>query len=394
METQLEPAPLLARAAAQPAGPKAACFTSWSHGHNNPSYVELFDRLGAVVDFHKVTFSRRRMVRALQYRVWTASSETVIYPVVFRILSRRYNTLFTVDPRQIPFWNKSVVVDMNDPTDDPAVHRLLKLPQVKAIVVSTERARKTVQDAGVAAPVHVIPQIVSVRLDPVDGQEIRARSRTDADVVAGYLAPGLSLASDGSRRWRQGMDDLDLLFAAVERARREEPRIRLWLLGVPTAAVRKYARGKSWITLFGYVPLSRVFSYISNFDIGVYPRTRVLPRGSFSVKLVQYMACGLPVASTTVEEALIVEEAKCGILCRSEHEFSRALISLARSPEMRMRLGAPGREYAKTHTAWSYLANYEGIIRDVLNRNGDEEASPIHVARFESQFGNPRLSDP
>ncbi len=368
MKAQVEPASVVARNAAQQAGLKAVCFTYWFRGHNNPSHAALFARLGAVVEFNKVTFSRRRMVRALQYRLWMGLRERVIYPLVLRRLSQRYNTLFTVDPRQVPFWEKNVIVDMNDPNYDPATLRLLSLPQVKAIVVSTKRTKEALHKLGVPTPVYVIPQVVPVQVDPRDRQVIRERFRNEDEVVAGYLAPSLSMKGDGAGRWRQGMDDLDLLFAAVEQARKDAPHIRLWLFGVPSASVRRYAEGKSWITLFGYVPLPQVLSYVANFDIGAYPRTLALPQGAFSMKLIQYMAFGLPVVSTAVEETLMLEEAGCGIVCRSEEDFSAALVDLARSPEKRAELGRPGKEYARTHTHWSHLPNYEGIVRDVLSQ--------------------------
>ncbi|HET8579489.1 MAG TPA: hypothetical protein VFL31_00675, partial [Nitrospiraceae bacterium] len=200
-------------------GEKAVCFTYWLRGHNNPSYVELFARLGTVVDFHKVMFSRQRMVSAVQYRLWTALSERAIYPSVFRRLGRRYSTLFTVAPPQIPYWDKDVVVDMNDPNYDAPMMRLLNLPQVKAIVVSTQRTKETLDGLGVAAPVHIIPQIVSVWHDPQGARAVRDRYRKATDIVVGYLAPTLTMTRDGPQRWRRGIDDLDLLLGAVEQAR-------------------------------------------------------------------------------------------------------------------------------------------------------------------------------
>lgn len=369
MEAEVEPVSMVAKRPAGQAGLKAVCFTSWLRGHNNPSHAELFARLGGVVDFRKMTFSRWRVMSSLQSRLWTAYGQSVIFPLVFRRLSRRYRTLFTVDPRQIPFWQKSVILDMNDPSYDPPMLRLLRLPQVKAIVVSTKRTKEILLGLGVSALVHVIPQIVPVRLDAGGCQAIRERFRKEADVIVGYMAPGLTTTRDGPRRWRRGLDDLDLLLAAAEHARRDEPRIRLWLLGKASASLREYAKGKPWITLFGYVPASQIFNYVANFDIGAYPRTFVLPQGSFSVKLTQFMACGLPIVSTFLDEALMAQEAGCGMFCRSEHEFARALVDLARSPKTRERLGAPGKEYVKNYTNWSCLASYEGVIRNVLNNN-------------------------
>ena len=345
------------------------CFTLWFSTHTNHRYADLFPRLDALVRFYKVILSRHRVLRALQYRLWRALSRKLLYPGVFRYLGQRYETLFTVDYHQIPAWprRESVVVDIDDPVFSPTEVQLLNLPQVKTIIVTTAKAKTMFEHLGVVRPICVIPQGVSMeQIDPYKIEEIRTRFKGEHDVVTGYHAPTLTLSCDGPSRARGDQDDLDFLFAALEKAREVEPRIKLWLFGEPSEAVKQYAAqgGAGWIKLFGYLRLTELLNYISNLDIGVYPRTWSPPPGRFSIKIAQFMACGVPVVSTSVDEAFIIEESRCGSVCDSQESFIKALIELARSPERRTELGKAGQRYAMTNLNWAKLMqHYEQMFR-------------------------------
>src|SRR5688572_22055144 len=119
---------------------KVICFTLWFPHHTNPRYADLFPRLSSVIDFNKVTLSRQRIIRGLQYRAWNLVSHCLIYPAALKYLARKYDTLFTVSYDQIAAWPKlkSVVVDIDDPVFSPEEVEALNLAQVKAIVVTTE----------------------------------------------------------------------------------------------------------------------------------------------------------------------------------------------------------------------------------------------------------------
>jgi len=347
----------------------AVCFTLWFSTHNNHRYADLFPRLDGLVRFYKVILSRHHVLRALQYRLWRALSRKLLYPGVFRYLGQRYETLFTVDYYQIPAWprRESVVVDIDDPVFSPTEVQLLNLPQVKTIIVTTAKAKTTFEQLGVTRPICVIPQGVSMeQMDPYKIQEIRTQFKGERDVVTGYHAPTLTLSCDGPSRARGDQDDLDFLFAAVERARQVEPRIKLWLFGEPSEAVKQYAaEAAGWIKLFGYLRLADLLNYISNLDIGVYPRTWSPPPGRFSIKIAQFMACAVPIVATGADEALIVQEAQCGIVCPSQEYFSKALVELALAPEKRTELGKAGQRYAMTNLNWTKLMQcYEQMFRD------------------------------
>ncbi len=356
-------------------GQKAVCFTYWfprvnSYAYNNPRHAVAVSKLAWLVKLHTLTFGRQRLLRG-EWRLWHILRRPLIYPIVLRYLSRRYPLLFTFDLHQIPEWprQKSVVVDLDDPIFSPAEVKLLNLPQVKAVIVTTQKAKTIFQELGVVQPIYVIAQGAEMEyINAKNVERIRLEFKGKDDIVVGYHAAILSLSSDSLRSIRQRIDDLDFLFSTVEQARKDEPRIKLWLFGKPSKSVKKYVfqRKNSWIKLFGYVPLSRILNYVSNFDIGAYPRT-TMDFVRFRVKIAHYMACRVPVVSTGAEETMagLIREARCGIVCNSGEDFSGALVKLAQSPQLRQNLGEAGHRYASENLNWSMLIkHYEELLKD------------------------------
>lgn len=338
----------------------AVCFTLWFANHNNPRYADLFPRIDPLVRFHKVTLSRHRILRGVQYRAWHALRRELIYPGVLRYLSKRYETLFTVDCSQIPLWPRpaSVVVDVDDPVFSPEEVATLNLPQVKSVVVTTEKARSIFQDLGVGRPIHVIPQGVPLgNTDARAVESIGQQFKSAGDVIVGYNAPTLTMLADGLNRGRGGQDDLDFLLGALDDARRTAPQIKLWLFGAASDALKAHVnqRCASWVKLFGYVPFAEMLNYLANVDIGVYPRTWDPPPARFSVKIAQFMAAGIPIVARDLDESFVVRDAGCGIVCQTQGDFTRALVELAQSKDRRVELGNAGKDYAREKLDWSVL---------------------------------------
>jgi glycosyltransferase involved in cell wall biosynthesis len=87
-------------------------------------------------------------------------------------------------------------------------------------------------------------------------------------------------------------------------------------------------------------------AHIQSFDVGIMP----LPDGPFErgkcgYKLVQYMACGLPVVASPVGvNTRIIEQGKTGFLASSNADWMQALVMLSRNANMRNELGKAGRK--------------------------------------------------
>jgi hypothetical protein len=89
---------------------------------------------------------------------------------------------------------------------------------------------------------------------------------------------------------------------------------------------------------------------IQSMDIGIMPLTdSPWARGKCGYKLIQYMACGLPVVASPVGvNADIVEHGVNGFLATTEDEWRQALTTLLRDPDLRRRMGAAGRRKVET----------------------------------------------
>jgi len=84
---------------------------------------------------------------------------------------------------------------------------------------------------------------------------------------------------------------------------------------------------------------------IQDFDVGIMPlKDRPFERGKCGYKLIQYMACGLPVVASPVGVNVdIVQQGVNGFLANSDEEWMRALSTLKASAELRSRMGSAGR---------------------------------------------------
>jgi glycosyltransferase involved in cell wall biosynthesis len=85
---------------------------------------------------------------------------------------------------------------------------------------------------------------------------------------------------------------------------------------------------------------------IHDMDIGIMPLTDTpWARGKCGYKLIQYMACGLPVVASPVGvNSEIVEHGVNGFLAETDAEWRDALFTLISSPELRQKMGAAGRK--------------------------------------------------
>jgi glycosyltransferase involved in cell wall biosynthesis len=108
---------------------------------------------------------------------------------------------------------------------------------------------------------------------------------------------------------------------------------------------------------------------INTFDVGVMPLfDDDWARGKCAFKLIQYMACGVPIVASPVGANLEVVTNECGLLARSSAEWLASLRKLRDSSVLRLRLGEAGRQHIvenySLHTAVPKLA--EVIRRTAL----------------------------
>lgn len=110
---------------------------------------------------------------------------------------------------------------------------------------------------------------------------------------------------------------------------------------------------------------------INSFDIGVMP----LPDdawagGKCAFKLIQYMACGVPVIASPVGANVDVVQPECGFLAAGEAQWLDALRTLRDQPSHARNLGAAGRErIKKDYSLDRNLPVLAEVIRKTVERS-------------------------
>lgn len=91
--------------------------------------------------------------------------------------------------------------------------------------------------------------------------------------------------------------------------------------------------------------------FLQDIDIGVMPLTDTpWARGKCGYKLIQYMACGLPVVASPVGvNCEIVEHGINGFLAATDEEWRSAIEMLLSDAKLRRRMGAAGRKKVEEH---------------------------------------------
>lgn len=337
--------------------PRFVWFGPWSPYHNNSRHTDLLPRLRNVRAI-KYPLSKLRFVRGAQMRVYPR----ILTRTIDR-LGRMWPSMFCTDLRQIPHFHGPVVVDHDDPVFTADEVAALNAPNVRLVVVTTERAQERLLERGLRVSVAVMPQGVSLcELREEHVSRVRAALRAPGDVVVGYFQPFMFSRTDfrvltTSRK----MYCIDDLLDAYQVARAEAPELTLWLIGTASASVRARTAQMDGVRLCGFVRPDQILNYVSNFDIAVYPRFINLD-GRESVKIVQALACGVPVVAADVAEAAAVRESGGGILVPTVDELAGTMAHLAKASEIRLALGAKARVFGLRRD-WDILARqYDKIL--------------------------------
>lgn len=113
--------------------------------------------------------------------------------------------------------------------------------------------------------------------------------------------------------------------------------------------------------------LEQEVTLIQQFSVGVMP----LPdtpwaRGKCAYKLIQCMACAIPVIASPVGANVEAVPPHCGILASSTDHWLAAFRQLATDPALRHRMGAAGRQWVEErYSLRSALPVLAGVIRSV-----------------------------
>jgi glycosyltransferase involved in cell wall biosynthesis len=156
---------------------------------------------------------------------------------------------------------------------------------------------------------------------------------------------------------------LQQLVTPLERLALEHP-VRLLVVGGPAPAIAGVEVIELPWTLEQEVPL------IQQFDVGVMP----LPdspwaRGKCAYKLIQCMACAIPVIASPVGANIDAVPPSCGLLAKSGEEWLAAFRQLAADPHRRRRMGAAGRQWVEQRYS---LRSALPVLTSVIRRAASE----------------------
>jgi glycosyltransferase involved in cell wall biosynthesis len=341
----------------RPAAPaRIFYYRLWFKGHNNPRYAELLPRLDRL-DRYLVPITDRRILRSLEYRAFHATRH-LHNPLVARLGARRYRWMFTVDNELIPHFRGGVVADVDDPTFSEREVRLLSRPNVRAYVVTAERAARRFEELGLDKPWHVVPQGFSrSSLSHARAAEIAVAQGKSGPVV-GYMAAWLLTAED--RDGGNTLYNVDHLLDLWDEIHARVPEAALWLVGGASEHVRARVAGRSDVVLFGRLPRVEALNTAANFDVALYPRR--LDQGIRASKVGEYLGLGLPTVSYDLEVTGDIRESNAGVLVAEPRDFVAAVERLVRDDALRAQLAANA-SAAGAKRDWDALArDYRALL--------------------------------
>ncbi len=108
-----------------------------------------------------------------------------------------------------------------------------------------------------------------------------------------------------------------------------------------------------------WAPPEQLPAYFAAADVAIYPYDNtLLNRTKCSVKLIDMLATGLPVAADAVgQNCEYIQPGETGLLVPAEDDeaLARAVLTLLRSPELRQKLGQAAAQSMRDKYAWSRL---------------------------------------
>jgi len=253
-------------------------------------------------------------------------------------------------PLQIPF-----VYDCDDAFSLKYRNGRLRLLQpllgAKADRLMAAAVAVTAGNAGLAAYASRFNSTVALLPSVVDTDQFLPADSSQAERSGGPFTVGW-IGSPSTAPY------LQLLIEPLHKLARERP-VRLVVVGGPAPVIAGVEVIKQPWSLEQEVPL------IQKFHVGVMP----LPdtpwtRGKCAYKLIQCMACAIPVVASPVGANVDAVPPDCGLLADTSQQWLAAFRQLAADPALRVRLGAASRHWVvKRYSLRSALPVLTGVIQ-------------------------------
>ena len=178
----------------------------------------------------------------------------------------------------------------------------------------------------------------------------------------------------GSLDWRPNQDAVRLLLNELfPQVRRQRPAARLWLVGrKPGEWLRRAVQESPGVELFADVPDVR--PYLASATVMAVP-LRV--GGGSRLKILEAMACGLPVITTRIGcEGLAVRPGE-DLLVREISQFADGLLWALANPGPMQQMGQNARQLALKDYDWDVLADRLETVWETLLRGDSDATRPV-----------------
>jgi glycosyltransferase involved in cell wall biosynthesis len=268
--------------------------------------------------------------------------------------------MFCTDLSLIPFFSGKIIVDLDDPALNQEEIAVLNSPNVEVVVTTTDLLKRRLQDLGLHKPCKVIASGVDwAWIEQARSRyhaEIMHHDQSESSIRLCFVTPKLLTKEEavpGSETY--GLRTVDFLLAAMREVWKTHSEVQLWLIGNPSPKVREISRRYPQIKLWGYVSHHALADIYVRAHIGLYPRIADF-KGRHSIKIIEYMAAGLPVVSTQVGEAFHIERSEAGLLAATYEDFAEAIVSLVENPDLRRTMAERGIAYSRQFD-WQRIAN-------------------------------------
>lgn len=123
-----------------------------------------------------------------------------------------------------------------------------------------------------------------------------------------------------------------------------------------------------WVSFPGWLPEEQVFSYLATADLGL---DTSLQEDISPVKLMEYMACGLPFVAFDVQETRAMGQDASVLVAPADIEsYARELNALLDDQARRAEMGEVGRKRVRADLAWErQSAAYLDVMRNLCRRS-------------------------
>ena len=142
---------------------------------------------------------------------------------------------------------------------------------------------------------------------------------------------------------------------------------------------------ESWVDLHGWVTEETVFRYLASADLGL---DTSLQSEISPVKVLEYMAFGLPFVAFDVEETRVMGRGASALVSPGDVEgYARQIIALLDDATRRFELGETGRERVRAELAWErQSAAYLDVMRSLTKQTLPHAASQAPTAHESTQL--------